>query len=141
MRVERFLRFGGVGTIGIGVQLLGIAILVNVFGLHYAIATPLAVTGAVLHNFLWHRFWTWRDRANATSLPRTFAAFVLSNGLVSLVGNQIMMAILVGRLGVPVLPANMAAIGTCSVLNFFLADSLVFLTPDRPESGEPRQQR
>jgi putative flippase GtrA len=122
--VIRWLKFNAVGLIGVGVQLATLALLVRL-GVHYLVATALAVETAVLHNYLWHRRWTWADRkgrATAASLWR----FHLANGLVSIVSNLVLMRVLAGWLGLPVLPANLLAIAVTSLLNFLLGDRWVF---------------
>jgi putative flippase GtrA len=123
----RFLRFNVVGAIGIAVQLAVLALLRRA-GVDYMLATLIAVESAILHNFAWHERYTWRDRASV-SRWESFARllrFHITNGAVSLVGNALMMRWLVGELGLPVLPANIAAIAACGVLNFVLGDRLVF---------------
>jgi putative flippase GtrA len=123
----RFFRFNLVGAIGIAVQLLVLELLRRA-GVDYLPATVLAVEAAILHNFAWHERYTWRDRAGVSrwqSLGRLLR-FHLANGAVSLIGNALMMRWLVGELCVPVLPANIAAIAACGVLNFLLGDRLVF---------------
>jgi len=59
---RRFVRFNAVGAAGIGVQLSVLWLLTGVAHLHYLPATFAAVTLAVMHNFMWHRRWTWGDR-------------------------------------------------------------------------------
>ena len=123
----RFFRFNLVGAIGIAVQLAVLELLRRA-GVDYLLATVLAVEAAILHNFAWHQRYTWRDRAGV-SRWESFARllrFHLANGAVSLVGNALMMRWLVGELRLPVLPANIAAIAACGVLNFLLGDRLVF---------------
>ena len=56
-----FLKFNVVGAIGIGVQLAALTLLRDGVGLHYLLATAIAVEAAILHNFLWHMRWTWRE--------------------------------------------------------------------------------
>lgn len=124
----RWLMFNFVGGIGIGVQLAALAFLRSVLHLDYLVATALAVEAAVIHNFLWHERFTWADRsANGMthSLIR-FAKFNGTNGLVSIVGNLLLMRLLVGSLGINYAVANLAAIATCSLANFLLSDRLVF---------------
>jgi putative flippase GtrA len=123
---QRFLRFIAVGAMGIGVQLATLWGLTEVVGLHYLPATGIAVTAAVVHNFVWHRRWTWRDRSRAR-WARTFVAFALANGVVSLGGNLVVMGGLVGFASVSPVPANVAAIGLCGLLNYWLGDRVVFL--------------
>lgn len=130
-RAARFVRFGGVGLGGVVVQLATIALLVDAFGVHYAWATPVSVAAALVHNFLWHRRWTWRDRDLQHSALASFGAFVAANGLVSFLGNLAAMSILVGHYGMPAVPANIVAITACSILNFALADRLVFANDRR----------
>lgn len=122
----RFTRFNVVGLLGFSVQLAVLALLVH-SGLGYLPATALAVESAVLHNFLWHERWTWRDRA-ATGRARLARLwrFQLLNGVVSLAGNLLLMHVLVGRGGMPPLAANVAAVAACAALNFLGADRLVF---------------
>jgi len=97
--------------------------LLTKFGVHYLVATAVAVEITLLHNYAWHRRWTWADRdARSGHLLR----FHLANGLVSLVSNLIWMRVLTGGLGVPAVPANLAAITVTSLLNFALGERWVF---------------
>jgi putative flippase GtrA len=140
-RRARFARFSGVGLGGVVVQLATLAALTSGAGAHYSVATPLAVLAAITHNFYWHCRWTWRDRPARRSVPAAFFAFATANGAVSLVGNMLLMSILVGRFGLPELPANIIAIAACSAINFTLADRVVFAgrTPARPARRQRRQ--
>ncbi len=128
----RFLRFNAVGAAGMVVQLASLWLLVDVAHVHETTATALAVTTAVVHNFTWHRLWTWRDRATATPLVKTFAAFAVANGLVSLAGNVVITTALVTITPLHAVAANIVAIGACGVINYWLADAVVFVTPEGP---------
>jgi putative flippase GtrA len=127
---RRWVAFNGVGLMGVGVQLTVLALLTRVFGVHYLVATAVAVEAAVLHNFLWHQRWTWRDRPSvtATTTAARLARFHALNGMVSLVGNLIVMAVLGGLIGMAPLPANLIAIALCSTVNFVASERLVFRT-------------
>ena len=128
MTFHRWLKFNAIGLIGAGVQLVALQVLVKL-GVHYLLATALAVETAILHNYFWHVRWTWRGRAG--SLWR----FHLGNGLVSLVSNVALMRLATGWLGAPVLPANIAAIAITSVVNFFIGDRWVFSLNSRSGGG------
>jgi putative flippase GtrA len=52
--------------------------------------------------------------------------FHLGNGLISAVGNLVMMRVLVGFLRIPVIAANISAITICWLGNFFISDHWVF---------------
>ena len=82
----RWVKFNTVGIAGAVLQLAVLWVLTRA-GLHYLIATALAVEAAVLHNFYWHTRWTWKGRE--ASLLR----FHLANGLLSVVSNLIWMRI------------------------------------------------
>jgi putative flippase GtrA len=125
--IRRFVAFNGVGAAGIVVQLGVIAVLVERAGVDYQLATGAGVLAALVHNFAWHRVWTWSDRRGegAGVLP-LFGRFVLANGMVSLVGNVLFMRLLVGAGAVPVLPASGIAIVLCGLVNYWLADRHVF---------------
>ena len=110
------------------VQLLALAIFRSLLQLHYLLATVLAVETAVIHNFLWHARFTWADRPALRfrhSLSR-LARFNLSNGLVSIAGNLLLMRWMVGELKWNYLASNLVAVSVCSLVNFFLSDCFVF---------------
>jgi putative flippase GtrA len=140
--VSRWAIFNAVGVIGFVVQLAVLTVLLHA-GAHYLVATVLAVEAAVLHNFLWHERWTWRDRTepppeadlNDTALAplgsdsgrgRRLVGFHLLNGAISLVGNLLVMQALAGGAGLPPVAANTLSVGICALVNFVASDRLVF---------------
>jgi putative flippase GtrA len=123
---NRFIRFNAVGVLGFALQLAVLWGLVR-GGVHYLAATAIAVEAAVLHNYLWHERWTWRERdVHGWARLRRLGGFHLLNGIVSLLGNLALMRLLVGVWQMPPLPANLVAVITCSLINFALSDRLVF---------------
>jgi putative flippase GtrA len=127
---RRWLAFNGVGVMGVAVQLGVVALLVHGAHLHYLVATAIAVEMAVLHNFVWHQHWTWRDRPSLSTAATAarLARFHLLNGTVSLGGNLAIMAVLCGTLDMDPVAANVVAIAACSMLNFVASEALVFKT-------------
>jgi len=121
--MRNWMRFNAVGLAGIVVQLAALKLLRDGFGVHYLLATALAVEIAVLHNFWWHWKWTWRER-NAP--PSRLLHFQCTTGIVSILGNLFGMSILTGVWGLPLLPANLLSIGFTYVFNFLAADRFVF---------------
>jgi len=122
----RFVRFNAVGIVGIGVQLTALWFLNDIAHVHYLAATSLAVGTAVVHNFLWHRRWTWEGHAESRGAIAQFLRFAAANGVVSLAGNLLLMVPLVHVVHLGPVVANSAAIGACGVLNFWLGDCVVF---------------
>ncbi len=128
-----FIRFNMVGALGFALQSGALFVLTHgPYPFGYLTATAAAVELAILNNFVWHQLWTWDDRpsANSAETLRRLAKFNLTNGLVSLVGNLILMSLLVGRFGLPVAVAYLISIATCSTCNFFLADRVAFYVRD-----------
>ena len=125
---RHWLKFNAVGIIGIGVQLLALTIFASGLKLNYLMSTFLAVEMAVLHNFVWHEHWTWveRTRLMAGHRLRRLIRFHLTNGAISIGGNLFLMWILVSKVHLHYFVANLIAIGTCSVVNFFASDRVVF---------------
>jgi putative flippase GtrA len=123
-----WLKFNTVGLLGMGFQLTALAFLKGALGLNYLTATVIAVESAVLHNFVWHERWTWleRTRLNATGVVGRLLRFHMANGLISIAGNLALMWLLVSRLHLHYLLANITAIGACAILNFLASDRLVF---------------
>lgn len=121
----RWWKFNAVGAAGMVVQLAALAVLNRLMAGHYLLATAAAIEIALLHNFVWHVHYTWRDRRGPGRLAQ-LARFHLSNGAVSMAGNLALMPVLVQGARMPVLAANGVAILVCSVVNFFLGDGWVF---------------
>jgi putative flippase GtrA len=124
----RWLKFNLVGGIGITVQVGVLAFFRSVLHFDYLLATALAVETAVIHNFIWHERFTWRDRQVTDALQSMirFAKFNATNGAVSLAGNLLIMRVLVGQLHVNYVIANLTAVTLCSLVNFLLSDWVVF---------------
>src|SRR6267378_3163687 len=124
-----FIRFNVVGVLGFALQSGALFALTHrEHPLGYLAATAAAVELAVLNNFVWHQRWTWSDRPSATTgeTLRRLAKFNITNGLVSILGNLAFMSVLVGRLGLAIVLANLVSVLACSLLNFVLADRIAF---------------
>jgi len=132
------MKFNFVGGIGIFVQLAALTLLRSAAHLDYLLATALAVETAVIHNFLWHERFTWRDRPSAHAMEslRRFIKFNATNGAVSIVGNLLIMRALVGGFQMNYVAANLVAVAVCSLANFLLSNWLVFpeLQPEADSS-------
>jgi putative flippase GtrA len=123
--VIRWGKFNLVGAMGMVVQLATLAAINRYASGHYLAATAAAIEVALLHNFIWHLHYTWRDRRDGSTMTQ-LVRFHLSNGLVSMVGNLALMRVLVHGARLPVLAANVIAILVCSVANFCLGNCWAF---------------
>jgi putative flippase GtrA len=132
----RWLKFNAVGAMGVIVQLAALALLVRIIGLSVVAGTGLAVETAIVHNFAWHRGWTWADREGPGRPDRLIKAlgvlfrFNISTGMVSLVGNMFLMHLLVTTTRLGLLTSNLVTIAMCSFVNFVVSDRFVFRCRD-----------
>lgn len=131
----RWGKFNLVGVMGAGVQLGALAILDRAFAGHYLLVTAAALEMTLLHNFVWHLHYTWRDRRDRSAIAGQLARFHVSNGLVSFAGNLALVRLLTGECGIPVVAANGAAIVACSMVNFCLGHCWAFAAGAGMERG------
>ena len=123
----RWLKFNFVGALGFAVQ-LGALKLLLLARMNYLAATSLAVEIAVLHNFVWHERFTWKDRpGGGRERLLRLLRFHLGNGAFSILANLALMWLLVGRLHMKqIVLANAIAVAICSLLNFAIGEWFVF---------------
>lgn len=149
----RWGKFNLVGAVGMAVQLGVLALINRLAPGHYLLATAAALEITLLHNFVWHVRYTWRDRFPTLNVKGAFrmgnagmraalagqlVRFHLSNGAVSMAGNLALMPALVEGARLPVVPANAIAIVSCSIVNFLLGDQWAFASA-RVLHEEPAQ--
>jgi putative flippase GtrA len=122
----RWGKFNLVGGIGMVVQLAAFAFFNRLLADHFLYASIAAIELTLLHNFVWHSQYTWRDRRDDATRFRKLVRFHLSNGLISMIGNLALMHMLVERARVPLLLSNVVAILCCSIANFCLGNKWAF---------------
>ena len=117
------MRFNAVGLAGIAVQLAALELFHDFLGMHYLWAAGLPVETAVIHNYCWHRRWTWAEReCPGTRFPR----FQYTTGVVSILGNLFGMRMMACFPGIPLLGANLLTVGVLYLFNWLAADRYVF---------------
>lgn len=124
--MPRWVVFNVVGLMGVVIQLAVLSSTVTLLRVPLSLATIIAVEAAILHNFVWHERWTWRERADAAARWPRLVTFHAGNGLVSIVGNLVLMQVFVGPFGMPLVGANLTAIAICATINFLISDTLVY---------------
>jgi putative flippase GtrA len=126
--LHRWAKFNAVGALGFCLQVSALYVFIAAWKISSLVATALAVEAAVLHNFVWHHFLTWKERRSGDwrdSLLRLLA-FNATNGSVSLAGNLLFGWLIVGPQPLAPLGANLLAIAVCSLVNFVLSDRIIF---------------
>jgi len=112
-----------VGVLYLGEQWLFTRVASGAVRLDCALAT--AIFSATLHNFLWNRRWTWRDRVTPFPQPAwaQFARYALACWLA--IGLQFVLTRLLAA-SIQYLIANVLAILAASVCNFLAHDLWTF---------------
>ena len=129
-----WLKFNAVGAMGAVVQFALLTLFVHLVGIHYLLATALSVEAAILHNFVWHRRWTWYDRRKDFGPAITaLARFNLTNGSVSISANLLSAYLLSGVCRIDPVIASIASTAAGALANFVLSDHVVFAKVQAPK--------
>jgi putative flippase GtrA len=121
----RWLRFNLVGMLGFLLQTATLWTLVHWSGFPTALSVAIAVFVAVSHNFMWHERFTWRDRPRQER-ARRWLSFNAASGVLSLITNIGLTLAVIRVTGLPVVASNVIAVMSASLLNFLIADRVVF---------------
>jgi putative flippase GtrA len=111
----QLLRFGAVGASGYAVNLVVFGALVHGVRVDYLTAATLAFLVAVTNNFWWNRRWTFVARRGDIAFQATR---FLGVSVVAFAFSLVLLAVLVGDLGVPRLAAQAIAVGGATPLGF-----------------------
>ena len=133
----RWFKFQAVGAAGICVQIGSLLLLRGCLGLSVMLATAAAVEISILHNFCWHRHWTWAlpgDGGDRKPVLRQLCEYNLTYSLVSLSTNVAFTQLFIEAVRVHYLVANLMAIATVGVVNFLTGELLIFRPPTRKET-------
>ncbi len=122
----RFGRFLLTGVLGFVCQLAALWVLHSLCGLHYVIATVLAVELAIVVNYVVHERWTWRDRRSASGTLRRLLRFNALTALISIGGGVLVTAFFVEAFTLNPVIANIVSVAGLGMLNFIGTDKLVF---------------
>jgi putative flippase GtrA len=134
----RWFMFNIVGAMGALVQLSLLFVLLKILRFDYFTATGLAVEAAILHNFIWHERWTWIERIHDKKehMLRRLLRFNLTTGAISIMQNLTLTRIFMDRLKMNCLTANLFAIVSCSLFNYFILDQIIFRSIPKSSNKE-----
>jgi len=125
--LHRPLAFAAVASGGFLIQIAVVAALTHAASFAPEAATAIGVELAILHNFLWHERWTWRDRIGAAPRRlRRFLDYQLATGCTSLAGNVVLVGIAARAYAIDPAAANLLAVAIMSAANYLVADRWVF---------------
>jgi putative flippase GtrA len=124
----RCLRWLVVGWLGYGVQLAVLLALSRLSNMPYGLAATVAVASAVVHNFVWHERWTWRDRIaeGFSARARRFIQFSGWSTLMAMAGTVSLTLAYVDIMRLSLPAANLLAVLSLSPINFLASERFVF---------------
>lgn len=126
---KRFYRFGVVGATGLAVNMLLLALLVDVGGLYYVAGAILATQGSSLWNFVFTEKWVYGGRSyRRASMTRMGLFFFMNNAALAL-RVPVLFALTTG-LGVNYLLSNLLSLVALTVLRFGASDTWIWAAED-----------
>ncbi len=137
---SRFLKFGSVGALGVVVNMACYTLFHEALGVEDYLARVFAIEIAVLHNFTWNFFWTWKDRgrrvkAYFTRLLRYHGSTFIASYLVPL---AIGWAVNFAMEGIPFANyiSHLTGIVAGMLVNYLISDFWVFKTSKQTPAAE-----
>lgn len=128
-QIGRFLRFCTVGLSGVFVNEGALKFFTEVSGLYYVYSSILAVEIAIISNFLFNEFWTFRDRSNQRpEMANRLGRLVKFNLICALGGtlNVVTLWVLTDLAGLYYLFSNLIGIGISTLWNYGLNSNLTW---------------
>jgi putative flippase GtrA len=118
----RFLKFSVVGGSGVLVNMVCLWFFTDVVGLFYLVSSVIAISIAMINNFIWNDLWTWKDRGEAghRAYIIRLVKFILISSLAGYGGNLGILWLLTHHLNFNYLIANLIGIGIGTIINFLL---------------------
>jgi putative flippase GtrA len=110
----RFIRFGVVGLIGVGVNVLILRVLYGEMHLLLPLASAIGVEITIITNFLLNNRWTFGERSVS---PKRFFRYNLA-ALGGLAITTVVLTLLTNHGGFPYIAADLIGIGAATIWNF-----------------------
>lgn len=114
--LKQFLKFCIVGTVGTAIDFSLLYLLVEFAHVWYLLAATISFIVAVINNYIFNKFWTFKDRDK--DFLRQFGRFLV----VSIIGlglNVLILYVLVEFAGMWYILAKVLATGVVLIWNFF----------------------
>lgn len=121
-RYQKFLRFCIVGTTGVLVNSAILYALTEYMSLFYALSSAVAIEAAILNNFIWNNFWTWKC-GKKNVLQRLWKFNITALGGLAI---NLSVLVLLTESGMWYMLANLFGIALGMLFNFFVNDKWTF---------------
>jgi dolichol-phosphate mannosyltransferase len=142
-QIGRFLRFCTVGLSGVFVNEGALKFFTEISGLYYVYSSVLAVEIAIISNFLFNEFWTFRDRSSRqpgiVKCLRRFFKFNLVCALGAILNVTVLWA-LTDLAGLYYLISNLVGIGVSTLWNYGLNSNITWEVPVEHKVGKTLAQ-
>lgn len=129
VKIKRFLRFQVVSIGGTLVNMGTLWLLYRKLQLPLVIASACAIELAIIHNFTWHYFLTWKDRIKKHSVPDYFkrlAHYNIVTASIDFIVNISILKTLVKYTDMHFQLANLIGMAACPLFKFLANEFLVF---------------
>jgi dolichol-phosphate mannosyltransferase len=128
MNFRRIIKFQFINWLGVLVNLGVLWLLKGQLGVPLVIAGACAIETAIIHNFTWHYFLTWRDRVHHThgDYFSRLLKFNVVSASIDFVINLTVLYLLVRFLGMNYLVANVIGMAGGPIFKFLANEYLVF---------------
>ena len=110
-------KFLCVGALGVVVNCVVLWCLVHLAGWHYLAAALVSIQVSILHNFLWHDRWTFKNHPGRGTWFGRLGRYEVGT-CAGMAINWLALAVLVSWWHWPIMPANVLGIGAGTVVNF-----------------------
>jgi putative flippase GtrA len=134
-----FVRFLLVGLSGLFVNSLALYAFTELAAIHYVISAALATQVSTLWNFGLTETWVFGKRETERPFLQRLVSFLLVNNLLLILRGPIL-TLLVGRLNVHYLIANLTSLFAMTLLRYLLADKWIW-NKDKQTTPLPTEER
>lgn len=136
-------KFLVVAWLGMGVNTACLYLFKGVLHIRIIPASMMAIEIAIIHNFIWMRYWAWRDRQDRPPFLKQLLLYNVATGAVDLAANVSVLWALSTFFGVHYLLANILGMAAGPFIKFWLNEKLIFREkrhdPSRRDSEIPHQ--
>lgn len=126
-QIQRFVKFGLVGTWGFLVNMFFLWFLTEIVGVYYLFSSIVAIEISLLNNYALNDLWTWHDRGKQGKkeyFKRMLRYHISASA--AMLANISILWILTELFGIYYLASNIFGILCGALLNFFLNDRWTF---------------
>ncbi len=119
-------KFMVVAWLGAGVNTAFLYLFKGVWRIPIIPASIMAIEIAIVHNFVWMRYWAWRDRTDRPPFVKQLLFYNAATGAVDLAANVSILWVLSTFFGVHYLVANILGMAAGPFIKFWLNEKLIF---------------